>query len=31
MQNKKWFKVFIWIMIIAMLGSVLVSFMQIFV
>lgn len=30
MQNKKWFKAFIWLMIIAMAGSVFLGLFQLF-
>ncbi|NGZ74200.1 stressosome-associated protein Prli42 [Saccharibacillus alkalitolerans] len=31
MQNKKWFKIFIWLMLIAMVGSVFLGLLEIFV
>jgi len=31
MQNKKWFKIFIWLMIVAMVGSVFLGLLQVFV
>ncbi|MCQ4085837.1 stressosome-associated protein Prli42 [Saccharibacillus sp. JS10] len=30
MQNKRWFKMFIWLMIIAMVGSVFLGLVQVF-
>ncbi|OWA37078.1 DUF4044 domain-containing protein [Saccharibacillus sp. O16] len=30
MQNKKWFKVFIWVMLIAMVGSVFLGLLEVF-
>ncbi|MDO3409567.1 stressosome-associated protein Prli42 [Saccharibacillus sp. CPCC 101409] len=30
MQNKKWFKVFIYVMLIAMVGSVLLGLVEVF-
>ncbi|OWR29223.1 DUF4044 domain-containing protein [Saccharibacillus sp. O23] len=30
MQNKKWFKIFIWVMLIAMVGSVFLGLVEVF-
>ncbi len=30
MQNKKWFKIFIWLMLIAMVGSVFLGMLEVF-
>lgn len=30
MQNKKWFKIFIWVMLIAMVGSVFLGLLEVF-
>ncbi len=30
MQNKKWFKIFIWVMLIAMVGSVFLGLIEVF-